>query len=235
MKKTITWLTLFSIAMGFLETAVVVYLRVLYYPNGFTFPIVPTSHLVLKTELLRELATIIMLATMGYLAGKTRAQRFAYFIYSFAIWDLFYYVFLKMLLNWPASLFDWDILFLLPIPWIGPVLAPCLVALTLIALATLILNRENKGLNIKLSPSFWLLLFSGCSIIIFSFMLEYLMLGLFDLKSEDSKLNMLEKISNHHPAEFNWLLFCAGQLLLIVSLLLVFHQKQKRIQEPHFI
>ncbi|MBK6833902.1 MAG: hypothetical protein IPG89_06345 [Bacteroidetes bacterium] len=66
-----------------------------------------------------------MLVGAGIIAGKTRLTRFAYFIIAFAIWDIFYYVFLYVLLQWPESLFTWDILFLVPVPWTGPVIAPC--------------------------------------------------------------------------------------------------------------
>ncbi len=229
MKKTIIWLSLFSIAMGFLETAVVVYLRVLYYPNGFTFPIVPTSVLVLKTELWRELATIIMLAGIGYLAGKTSAQRFGYFIYSFAVWDICYYIFLKLLLNWPASLFDWDILFLLPVPWIGPVLAPCIVALTMIGLNFLILHIEQKGYKVRLSGKFWLLLIMGCLVIISSFISDYLALTL-DSNQQTSPTNMLEKIKTFIPSSYNWYLFFIGQALVLLSLYLVYDQKQEPLE-----
>src|SRR4051812_14084868 len=91
--KTISWLTLFSIAMGFLETAVVVYMRKLYYPGGFKFPLVPISPDIAATEFWREAATIIMLIGVGILAGKNAPQRLVFFLYAFAIWDLFYYVF----------------------------------------------------------------------------------------------------------------------------------------------
>ena len=91
--STILWLTIFGIAMGFLETAVVIYLRRIYYPDGFKFPLVEIENGILSVEILREVATIIMLFAIGFLAGKTKLQRFAFFIYSFAIWDIFYYVF----------------------------------------------------------------------------------------------------------------------------------------------
>src|ERR1044072_1504154 len=94
--KPLVWLTIFSIAMGYLETAVVVYLRKLYYPGGFNFPLVPVTLDIAKTEFWREAATLIMLVGIGVLAGKNKTQRFAYFLLSFAVWDIFYYVFLKM-------------------------------------------------------------------------------------------------------------------------------------------
>ncbi|CAN5476760.1 hypothetical protein BH10BAC1_BH10BAC1_14060 [soil metagenome] len=126
--KTIIWLTVFSIAMGFLETSIVVYLRKLYYPAGFEFPLVPVPIDIATTEFWREVATIIMLIGAGVMAGKNATQRFVFFLYSFAIWDIFYYVFLKLLRNWPESLFTWDILFLIPVPCVGPVIAPCIVS-----------------------------------------------------------------------------------------------------------
>ena len=94
------WLIAFSIAMGFLEAAVVIYLRLLYYPSGFQFPLVPLDERASVVEVLREAATVVMLVGFGAMAGKNFQQRLAFFLLAFAIWDLFYYVFLKAVLNW---------------------------------------------------------------------------------------------------------------------------------------
>src|SRR5674476_343996 len=133
------WVTLFSVAMGMLESSVVIYLRELYYPAGFQFPLKATSYIVAVTEIFRELATLIMLLGIGVLAGKNKHERFAWFIYSFAIWDIFYYLFLFLIINWPVSLLDWDVLFLLPVMWVGPVWSPVLLSLLMIILAQSIL------------------------------------------------------------------------------------------------
>src|SRR4051812_6467788 len=130
--KTLLCLTLFSIAMGYLETAVVVYLRSMYFPAGFDHPVLSIPQNIAVTELWREIATLVMLIGAGIMAGKNGSQRFGFFIYCFAVWDIFYYVFLKVLLDWPESLFAWDVLFLLPVPWVGPVIAPVIVSLTMI-------------------------------------------------------------------------------------------------------
>src|ERR1017187_146362 len=98
--KKISGLTLFSIVMGFMEAAVVVYLRKIYYPTGFRFPLIPVSQDIALVEFLRESATIIMLLVIRFLAVKTTSKKFAFFIYCFAVWDLFYYLFLKLLLDW---------------------------------------------------------------------------------------------------------------------------------------
>src|SRR5258706_13054156 len=113
--KHFCWLALFSIAMGFLEAAVVVYLRKIYYPEGFRFPLAMMDPQLATIELLREASTVIMLAGVGILAGRSPQQRLALFFAAFSIWDLLYYVFLKLLLRWPESFFTWDILFLIPV------------------------------------------------------------------------------------------------------------------------
>jgi hypothetical protein len=161
----------FGIAFAFVESSVVVYLRALYYPGGFSFPLkpMPAAHAIV--ELCREVATIVMLVAVGWMAGKSRWSRFGYFMIAFAVWDIFYYVWLKVLLNWPASLFDWDILFLIPIPWIGPVIAPCLVSLLMIATGVImILKEENAQFHPPLSA--WITAGIGTVAMLYSFILD---------------------------------------------------------------
>ncbi|HNX08095.1 MAG TPA: hypothetical protein PKL96_10970, partial [Bacteroidales bacterium] len=113
MKNTLTkiiWVAIFAIAMGFLESAVVVYIRALYYPEGFMFPMKLISDQIMITEFFREAATMIMLIGIAVIAGSSAIERFAYFIFSFGIWDIFYYIFLYALLGWPQSLMTWDVL-----------------------------------------------------------------------------------------------------------------------------
>ena len=128
----IIWISVFAVAFAAVESAVVVYLRALYYPEGFSLPLKIFGRNHLWVELARELATMVMLASVAVLTGSNRWQRFAYFLISFGVWDIFYYVWLKVMINWPSSIFDWDILFLLPVPWIGPVIAPVLVSFFMI-------------------------------------------------------------------------------------------------------
>jgi hypothetical protein len=155
------WVTLFSVAMAMLESSVVIYLRELYYPDGFQFPIRATSYTIAVTELFRELATLIMLLGIGMIAGNNKQERFAWFIYSFAIWDIFYYLFLHLIINWPLSFADWDILFLIPIMWVGPVWAPLLLSLLMILLARCIFyfSGQRPGASLKLRE--WIVLIAG--------------------------------------------------------------------------
>ena len=97
--KILLWITIFAITMGIFEGAVVVYLRALYYPIGFNFPLVLMDNQIVITELFRELASLFMLLSVGIIAGKNLSQRFAWFIYSFAVWDIVYYVFLYLILR----------------------------------------------------------------------------------------------------------------------------------------
>lgn len=197
--KTCLQVLLFSIAMGFLESAVVVYLRELYYPEGFSFPLKPMANHIIVTELLRELATIVMLAYVGILSGKTFIQRFSFFLFSFAIWDIFYYVFLKVLLDWPQHLFEWDILFLIPAPWIGPVIAPCIISLTMILLAGYLLYAEQHMPALRLNIFDWLMLSLSSLLYIISFMQDQLLL----LFTTNQHLLMQTNV----PTAYNWYLF----------------------------
>jgi hypothetical protein len=126
------WLWLFGIALGWFEAAVVVYLRALYYPGGFRFPVVLVLDRVVFVEVAREAASLLILAAAARLAGSRFLERFAAFMLVFGIWDLVYYGVLRLVLGWPPSLATWDLLFLIPVPWVGPVWAPVVVSIALV-------------------------------------------------------------------------------------------------------
>jgi hypothetical protein len=144
--------------MALLESAVVVYARAFLYPNGFAFPLVPMEKHLVYMELFRELATMIMLFAPGALMVRSSVQRFAYYCFAFGVWDIFYYVFLKVLLDWPASLLDQDILFLVPVLWVGPVLAPCMASIGMILLGLVLLRNARMGCN----PRSWRFSMTWC-------------------------------------------------------------------------
>lgn len=220
-KNLLLTVTLFSVAMGFMETAVVVYLRELYYSDGFKFPLVAIDHQIALTEILREAATIIMLIGIGIIAGKNKIQRFAWFIFSFAVWDIFYYVFLKALLNWPSSLLDWDALFLIPVPWTGPVLAPCIISATMILLALFILTKENKGSSMFISKPGWALLITACFVWIFSFCKDYVVYANQLYATTSSQNNFELQMLQFIPSAYNWWLFILGQSLALSSFVFI--------------
>lgn len=224
--KTLIWLSVFSIAMGYLETSVVVYLRKIYYPEGFKFPLIPVSPDIAITEFFREAATILMLIGIGVMVGKNRLQRFSFFIFSFAVWDIFYYVFLKVLLNWPESLFTWDILFLIPVPWVGPVIAPCITSLTMILLALVILYNQEKGRPVQIIPFEWLLLILGSLTSIVSFIWDYIIYLSHNVNDTvvwtlSGNTDMFNEVRDYIPQHFNWWLFSTGEGMILLAIVLI--------------
>lgn len=150
----------FAVAFAYVESAVVVYLRVIFHPNGFTFPLAPFAanelgRQILVTEIGREAATLVLIATAAMLFARARQEATAYFMVIFAVWDVFYYVWLRVLIGWPASLMDWDILFLIPRPWASPVLYPVLVSMAMLVFGAMILQRTSRGRPLPIRWSDW--------------------------------------------------------------------------------
>jgi tellurite resistance protein TehA-like permease len=140
-------LAVFAVAMAFVEAAVVVYLRGLFYPEGFYATLAEFPVFYYGTEVFREAATIIMLASVAVLAARRNWwERGAYFLFCFGVWDIFYYVWLYALLAWPPSLMTSDVLFLIPIPWVAPVVAPVSASVVMIAASVWILARKTGSL-----------------------------------------------------------------------------------------
>lgn len=213
MSRTIAALLLFGISFGYLEAAVVVYLRAIYDPirqhlhpdrkPGDLFPLISPAQLAaagaenprrLAIEVGREAATIFMLAAVGLAAGRNFRQRMAAFAIVFGLWDLLFYVFLKIMIGWPDSLLTWDILFLIPLPWVGPVIAPVLISLTLIACG--VYSLLNSGLPAR--PWQWLAMIAGGIIVILSFLWDF--------------RNIM---AGGLPNAFNWPLFFVGEMIAL--------------------
>jgi len=172
-KKKIVWVAVFAAAFALVEAAVVDYLRALYYPEGFSLPLklINEHHIVVETA--REAATLIMLSAVAILAGQSRWERFAFFIIAFGVWDICYYVWLKVFLNWPNSVFELDVLFLLPIPWLGPVYAPVLISACMILAGLLIMRTESIEGFFRPGKWSWLLSIAGTALVLFSFVRDF--------------------------------------------------------------
>ncbi|MFH0759828.1 MAG: hypothetical protein V2B15_21240 [Bacteroidota bacterium] len=224
LRRLIAIVTAFALAMGFLEAAVVVYMREILYPGGFSFPLAPVPVHLAWTELFREVATLVMLLTVGMMAAKKFSARFAWFIYSFAVWDIFYYVFLKLILGWPGSLLTWDVLFLIPTTWTGPVLSPVLVSLTMILLAMTILVCEERGKDTRIRRMEWIGLIAGSFVLIFGFVFDYSqymlehfsLLGMLQVKNPE----VLEVATGYIPRSFPWWIFGTGEALILFTILM---------------
>ena len=201
------WLlvVLYATAMAWVESAVVFYLRSMMnriepYQTD-PFPIIGGFGWV---ELIREFSTVVMLLAVGVLAGRTWRARIGYFVIGFGVWDIAYYVFLKFICGWPHSLFDWDILFLLPIPWWGPVLAPVLISLLLIFWGTIASQFERKHAPTLSNWRVWLLNFAGVVLALYIFMADTLA----------AVPRGLEAICSVLPQKFDWPLFLVAMFLM---------------------
>lgn len=141
-------LLVYAVAMGYVEAAVVVYLRAIYYPEGFSFPLTPPMDPALVgVEVVREAATLVMIFAVAWIAARSAWQLLTGFALVFGVWDIAYYIGLKALLDWPASLTETDVLFLIPSCWVGPVLAPMLVSLSMVVFAWLLWPMATSAIR----------------------------------------------------------------------------------------
>lgn len=209
MSKQLLWLIIWGVTFGYMESAVVVYLREIYYPEGFAFPLVIIQDRILLTEVLREAATLLILWATVSLTYKRLQSRFAAFLVLFGLWDIFYYIFLKLLLNWPEKVNTWDILFLIPSPWVGPVWAPILVSLGFIYAGTTILMRNHQKYFFQFGKGFIVFELIAALLIIISFIIPG-----------------VSVIEQSLPTHFPWYLFLTGFLTGVGIFLYYFHNSE---------
>jgi hypothetical protein len=214
-------LSLFGISFGFVEAAVVVYLRQVYFPvveyfypahdPADLFPLLrldqlgamgPVHEKLLLVELVREGMTLLMLVGIAVAVARNMREGLAAFVLAFGIWDVAFYGSLKLTLDWPSSLHTWDLLFLLPVPWVGPVLAPLMVAATMIAGGTAVLHRECLGRPVALKLAPLTTIATGGIVIIGAFCCDY--------------RNIM---GGGLPNPFHWPLFALGEVVGVFGLL----------------
>lgn len=230
-RRILVGLMLFGISFGYVEAAVVAYLRAIYEPirervqsnrvPGDLFPLLTRDQLAaidqagqapgasnqaithrqrLFTELGREAATLVMLGGAALLVARNFREWLAAFVLAFGVWDIFFYAFLKVLLGWPASLMTWDILFLLPVPWVGPVITPMLVAAVMAAGGATVLWREHHDRPVVFGVVHWIAIVLGGVVIVVSFCWDW-----------------RNTSTGGYPNPFNWILYGIGLLVAILG------------------
>jgi len=191
------WVVLYAIAMAAVESAVVVYLRALH--QG-TAPLTVLMHEIpaplIAIEVGREFATLVMLLAVAGVAGRNTWEGFLYLALAFGVWDIFYYIWLWVFIGWPPSLLTWDVLFLIPVPWLGPVIAPVIVSLCLVGGSLWLLSCPA----LRLSRRAWALAILGGILVLLSFTIDYH----YALLRTD-------------PPRFRWELFLAGIVIGVVG------------------
>lgn len=207
MREPGRWITVvvFAVAMALVEAAVVAYLRTLigsadpYRAGALSLPA-----WMMRTEIAREAATLVMLATVAWLAGRAWRARLGYFLIAFGVWDIFYYLFLAPISGWPRSLLAWDVLFLIPLPWWGPVFAPTSIALLMLVLGTQITQFGKDESPPWPSLLSWSLCIAGTLLALYVFMTDAIHAPKWDAETLNSIL----------PVSFNWMLFIVALVLM---------------------
>jgi hypothetical protein len=211
MRRIVAALFLFGISFGYVEAAVVVYLRAIYDPvrarlhpergPNDLFPLITPEQLAaagpenprrLAIEIGREAATMLMLGAVALAVARNLQEWMAAFVIVFGVWDIAFYAFLKLMIHWPETLGTWDILFLIPLPWVGPVWAPVLVALSMIVCG--LISLRAGGIRGRLPH--WAGVLAGAAVIIMAFVWDF-----------------RNTTAGGIPNPFNWPLFLLGEAI----------------------
>jgi hypothetical protein len=207
------WLAVaaFAIGMAWVESACVYYIRmVVDRVVPYQADPLPFQGNLGPVELIREAATLVMLLTVGLLAGRTWRSRLGYASIAFGVWDIFYYLFLRLMCGWPQSLLDWDVLFLLPLPWWGPVIAPAAIALLMIAWGAVAIRTDWRTRPMRNGGLVWTMNGAGVSLALYVFMAD-------SIRQID---NLRHGLPYALPTAFNWPLFSVALLCMALPLML---------------
>ncbi len=215
LRSVLIWLTLFTITFGYCESALVYYLHDLFYPDGFSYPFLPFHTKMLIVDMVREIAATLVIVVVVCMAARGSWRRLALFMYVFGLWEIIYYAGLYLLEGWPKSLLSNDLIFLVPVPWSGPVLAPLLISVFLILSAAVIILAELRSGRFDpgwLPPTLTLL---GWALMLYAFMVDF-----------------MKVYERQVPGPYRWDLFAVGMVLWIAAILLAIrlHMRKKQTE-----
>lgn len=206
--RRLGWVALLALAMAYLEAAVVVYLRHIYGITDLVRDVAAYDPRLAAVEAGREAATLVVLLAVGLVAGRSPQARLGFALFAFGLWDILYYAWLRVLIGWPRTLLDQDILFLIPLPWWGPVLSPVLIALLAAAGGAMAVVHDDLKRALRPGPAGWCALGAGMLAALYAFMAD----ALRALPASPEALSRLR------PTAFNWPLYSAGLLAMAFSL-----------------
>lgn len=206
--KGLKWVAVFAVAMAYVEAAAVVYLRRVLGVKDLIRDMAPFDPQIARIETGRELATLIMILALGWAMGRSRQSRLGYAAFAFGIWDIFYYVWLRILVGWPLSVLEPDVLFLIPLPWWGPVITPILIALLAVIGGAWAVVQDEWGFSIQPGPARWAIFMAGVGASLYAFMAD----ALGALPASAETLGRLK------PTQFLWPVYLAGFGLMAWSI-----------------
>ena len=195
---------LYAVAMGYVEAAVVAYLREMRGIDNLIEDLPATVDRYVAIEIGREAATIVILLSVGFIAGRRLQDRLGYFVFAFGLWDIAYYGWLALFEGWPKSPLDWDVLFLIPVPWWGPVLAPALIAAVMCVGGAAAVRGADRGVSWRLSRTNGAVAAVGIAIVLLTFTID-------GLRAVPDGLNAVARV---RPSDFQWPLFLVGFVVM---------------------
>ena len=223
LNSKLAMLSMYAIAMALLEAAVVVYMRRLYYPDHplDLFPLKFLAAYDPVLELAREAATIAMIVTVAVLAEpRNTTRKLAAFLFVFGLWDLFYYGWLKLLIGWPRTWLEWDVLFLIPGVWLGPWICPAAIAVMFVVWGSWVL-QANRPIELT-RPGIWLFVVGS-------------LLGLLTFLQPATAVWIAggtDALSRYTPGAFWWWLFVPSYLMMAAPLAMSIRRKNADVPIP---
>jgi hypothetical protein len=191
---------LYAVAMAYVEAAAVAYLRESYGIDDIVRDLPERADRLTVIEVGREAATMVMLLVVGCVAGRRLQDRIGYFVLAFGAWDIAYYGWLALFEGWPRSPLDWDVLFLIPLPWWGPVLAPAAIAAMMCIGGAAAVVQAERGIEWRLRRENVAIAAAGIAVVLYTFMADAIA----------AVPDGTQAVNDVRPSEFGWPLFLVG-------------------------
>ena len=170
--RRLPFVAVYAVAMAYVEAAVVAYLREMRGIDDLMRDLPTEFDRFAAIEVGREAATVVMLLTVGWIAGRRLQDRLGFFVFAFGLWDIAYYGWLALFDGYPRSPLDWDILFLIPVPWWGPVLAPALIAVVMCVGGAAAVRGADRGVSWRLSWTNAAVAAAGIALVLLAFTID---------------------------------------------------------------